>query len=197
MVLIHLFEKLVTMHPLWSYGIILIGMILEGDVVIVVSGVLSHVGVLHIVPTLSMIILGAVLKTIGWYSLGLLIKRMFPQSKVLKYIERKVLYLLPHFSTKPFWSVFTSKFMYGLNHAVMIFSGYTGISFRQFAKAEIISTFFWIVLLFPLGLFFSYAAFSFTHDLRFVLLIIFGFIFGVLLLHRFLGQIIEYFQAEN
>jgi membrane protein DedA with SNARE-associated domain len=196
MVLIHLFEKLVTMHPLWSYGVILIGMILEGDVVLVVSGVLSHVGVLHVVPTLSVLVLGAVLKTIVWYSLGVLIKYLFPNSTVLKYIERKVLYLLPHFPEKPFWSVFTSKFMYGLNHAVMIFSGYTGISFREFAKAEIISTFCWIVILFPLGLFFSYAAFSFTHDLRFVLLILFGFVFGILIVHRFLGQIIEYFQAK-
>ena len=76
----------------------------------------------------------------------------------MKYIEERVFNFMPHFDRKPFWSIFISKFIMGVNYLVIIFSGYKKINYKTYLKAEFFSTIIWAPLLLTIGYFFSYTA---------------------------------------
>jgi membrane protein DedA with SNARE-associated domain len=72
---------------------------------------------------------------------------------------------MPHFKQKPFWSIFISKFIMGVNNIVIIFSGYQKIDFRKYLKAEFFSTIIWVPILLSVGYFFSYTAIHVSREI--------------------------------
>ena len=107
------------------------------------------------------------------YNFGAYLGRKYPDSGFLKYIERKIIYFLPHFREKPFWSIVLSKFIYGVNNAALIFAGYAKANFKTYLKAEMLSSLVWLGAMLWLGLFFSSTALSISHSFdNFILLII-------------------------
>lgn len=164
--IVNTLTQLVSDHTLIAYLFIFFGILIEGELVLIATGVLAHVGVLPAYPTLFIGFLGAIGKTALGYYTGSLLGQHFPHNLILKYSEHKVLSLLPRFRERPFWSIFISKFVYGINNLVIIFAGYTKAQFKIYIKAEILSTAIWVPLIFSLGYFFSHTAFSITRDIK-------------------------------
>lgn len=168
-VLNHLVENNLTL----AYVLIFLGLIFEGEIVVITTGVLSSLGALDFWVSLSFILAGGIVKTFGGYYLGVLLHRKCNQHRFFKYLEKRVLYFMPRFKEKPFWSIFISKFVMGTNYLVVIFSGYHKINFKTFLKADIFSTIIWAPLLLSLGFFFSQTALSYTKEIgRFSLVIL-------------------------
>ena len=164
---------LVEHHQVLAYVLIFIGLIFEGEVVLISTGILSHLGALNVWFALFFILSGGLLKTILGYYLGVLIHKKWNKTKFLEYIEKRVLNIMPHFNQKPFWSIFISKFIFGVNHMVIIFSGYEKINYKKYLTAEISATIIWAPLLLILGYFFSYTALHVSKEIwRFSLVIL-------------------------
>ena len=184
-------------HQMMVYGFVLFSIIIEGEVALIVLGILAHTRIIPVEVALALAVVGATIKTILGYAIGKGIKKYIPQNKIFDFIEKRVLVVFPHFTEKPFWSLFFSKFVYGLNHFTIIFAGYTGSKLKTYITAEIISSIAWITIMFGIGFFFSQAAFAFSHDLKKVALYLLLGIIAFLLIERIVGFVIEYFESEE
>ena len=120
---VSLFSSFVHTHPAFAYGFLFLCVFWEGELTLITAGILCHLGIFSVPETLVVATLAATLKTLIGYKVGFYLGTSFPNSKLLKFFEKKVLYFLPRFRERPFWSIFVSKFIYGVNNAALIFAG--------------------------------------------------------------------------
>lgn len=187
-------NHLVERHQVWTYLLIFLVTIVEGEIIGISSGILILLGALNVWIVFPALFLGGMAKTLLGYSIGLFLQKKFNGNRFFNYVERKVLTFMPRFKEKPFWSIFVSKFIIGLNHLVIIFSGYKKISFKTFMKAEVLSTAIWVPEMIFLGYFFSYAAFHISKRLSEFTLIIVLFIIGFFIFDKMISLLYEVFE---
>ncbi|MFA5095236.1 MAG: hypothetical protein WC447_01050 [Candidatus Paceibacterota bacterium] len=194
---VQVLNQLVGEHQVLAYLIIFIGLIFEGEIIVITAGVLSHLGILDFWLSFSFILAGGAVKTFFGYYLGVFLYKKYNQCNFLKYLEKRVLYFVPRFKQKPFWSIFISKFIMSVNYWVIVFSGYLKINLRTFLKAELFSTIIWAPLLLCLGYFFSQTALSFSKEIGKFSMAIFAFLVIFLLFDKLVAfsyRIFEYFK---
>ncbi len=189
-----LLSQLVEHHELIVYFFIFLGLIIEGEFVLISIGILLHLGAMDLAVTLPVIIAGVVSKTLLGYYLGAFLNKTWKHTRMLKYLEKRVMSVLPSFKKKPFWSIFASKFILGVNNVVIIFSGYQRINFNKYLKAEFLSTLVWAPLMLFVGSFFSYAALNFSHEIWRFSLIVLVLVLVFITLDKFIGWIYEVFE---
>ena len=185
---------LVENHQILAYVVIFLGLIFEGEVVVITTGVLAYLGALDFTLSLVFIFTGSFVKTFVLYYLGEILNKKFSYNKFFQYIERRVLYFMPRFEQKPFWSIFLSKFIMGTNYLVILFSGYKKISLETFLKAEIISTIIWAPALLSLGFFFSQTAISISKEIGKFSLVIFGLVIVFLLFDKIVSSLYTFYE---
>jgi membrane protein DedA with SNARE-associated domain len=143
---------------------------------------------------------GGAVKTFGGYYLGELIHKYWNNNNFLKHVEKRVHYLMPHFKEKPFWSIWLSQFIMGVNYLVIIFCGYNKVNYKTYLKADLSSTLVWAPLLLSLGYFFGQTALSFSKEIsRFSLIILILIIIFLLFdkLVAYFYSFLLYFKKEN
>ena len=161
---VNILKHLVEDYQLLVYLFIFLGLIIEGELILLSTGVLLHLGALDFFPVILFIFLGLVAKTFVGYRIGRTLHNKWNHTKLLKYIEKRVSSVMPHFKERPFWSIFISKFIMGVNNVVIIFAGYKNINFRKYLEAELFSTFTWAPALISLGYFFSFTAIGVSRE---------------------------------
>ena len=192
--------RLVEHHQILVYGVIYLGLIFEGEFVVISAGILSHLGALNLYFSLLFILLGSLSKTFLGYALGEFLYKKFNNHKFFRYIQKRVYSVLPRFKTKPFWSIFISKFIIYANNITIIFSGYEKIDYKKFLKAEISATVIWAPVLLSLGYFFSYTALHVSREIwKFLLVVLILFIIFILFdkLVSWLYELFEEFYDEK
>ncbi len=191
---VNLITFFVDHHQFLAYVIIFLGLIFEGEVVVISAGILAHLGALNFWFALLFILVGGLTKTFIGYHIGKMIHDRWHETKFLKYIEKRVLNIMPHFNQKPFWSIFISKFIFGINNMVIIFSGYEKIDFKKYLKAEVSATLTWAPLLLSLGYFFSYTALHVSKEIWRFSLVILVLMISFFLFDKLVGWIYEVFE---
>lgn len=197
---INLLTRVVEHHQVLTYAIIFLGLIFEGEVIVISTGVLAHLGALNPWFSLMFIFFGAFAKTFVGYALGKFLYKKYHHNGFFRYIQKRVYNILPKFKTRPFWSIFISKFIVSANNIVIIFSGYEKINYKQFLKAEIYATLIWAPVLLSLGYFFSYTALNVSRDIwQFLAVVLVLFIIFVLFdkLVTWLYELFEEFYDEQ
>ena len=194
---VNLLTRLVENHQIIAYGIIFLGLLLEGEFFLISTGILMHLGALNIYITLIVVLLGGLSKTFIGYALGEFLFKLFNHHKFFKYIQKRVYSILPRFKTKPFWSIFISKFIIGANNIVIIFSGYEKIDYRKFLKAEISATMVWAPLMLLLGYFFSYTALNISRDIWKFLIVVISLYIIFILFDKLVSWIYELFEEPD
>ena len=190
---VQILNHLVANNQVLAYLLIFLIVILEGEIIVISTGILVHLGAFTFFSALVLILFGAFCKTFLGYHIGGLIHNKWNKTKFVKYIEKRVYNIMPYFNQKPFWSIFISKFII-MNHVVMIYSGYKKIDYKKYLKAEIISTLIWAPVLLALGYFFSYTALHVSREIwRFSFLVLI-FIIGFVFLDKFIIWIYELFE---
>jgi len=185
---------LVGHYQALAYLFIFVGLIFEGEFFIIFSGILAHIGALNFFYTLAFILLGGFTKTLLGYQIGRLIHDKWHEAKFLKHIEKRVQNVMPRFKEKPFWSIFVSKFIMGLNHVVIIYAGFLKVDYKKYLKAEIFSTVIWAPLLLYIGYLFGYTALSISKEIWKFSLIVLLLVIGFILLDKLTGKIYELFE---
>lgn len=194
---INLLISLVGDHQVLAYILIFLGIILEGEFFLIFTGILTHLGGLNLYITLFVVLSGGLSKTFIGYALGEFLFKIFNHHKFFKYIQKRVYSILPRFKTKPFWSIFISKFIIGANNIVIIFSGYEKINYRKFLKAEISATMIWAPLMLLLGYFFSYTALNISRDIWKFLIVVISFYVIFILFDKLVSWIYELFEEPD
>ena len=186
-----LLSSFVAMHSVLAYGVLFLCVLWEGEITLIMTGIFVHLGVLSAPLAVAVVIVAAIAKTILGYRLGQFLRRKFPHSRFLKILEKRVLYFLPQFRKRPFWSIVVSKFIYGVNNAVLVFAGYVRADFKTYCLAEFISSAVWFGSMFMLGLFFSQTALAISHNVRNFSMLILLFIIGFMIVLKVINLIIE------
>src|SRR3989344_2224728 len=181
---VQILNNLIGDYQTLTYILIFFGLIFEGEMIVITTGVLSHLGALDFLSSLSFILAGGMTKTLGGYYLGGWLYKKYNRHCFFQYLEKRVFYFMPRFKQKPFWSIFVSKFIIGVNYLVIIFCGYQKINLKTYLKAEILSTIIWAPLLLSLGFFFSHTALSLSKEIGRFSLFIFIFLVVFLLFDK-------------
>jgi membrane protein DedA with SNARE-associated domain len=190
-------SQFVQMHEFWAHIVLMVGVVIEGELVLIIAGILAHLHGWPFPVAFFFGFLGAMLKTILGFGIGRGLKLKYPTSPFLGFLEKKIHFFLPYFKQKPFWSIFVSKFIYGVNHLTLIFAGFVRIRFRTYFYAELASSVIWVLGLISVGYFFSHTALNISRDFRKFTLIIFGFFVAFIALQRFLIFIYQIFEEAK
>jgi membrane protein DedA with SNARE-associated domain len=162
---VNLLVGLVENHQVLAYIAICVGLIFEGELFLITTGILLHLGALSFIPALFFVFLGLLCKTFAGYHIGIALHNKWKHTKLLKHIEKRISSVMPHFKERPFWSIFVSKFIMGINNVVIIFSGYHKIDFKKYLKAEFLSSIIWVPALISLGYLFSHTAINISREI--------------------------------
>lgn len=184
------FISTISEHRHWGYVILFLGMIVEGEFVLMSAGVLAHIGALNIGNVFLTAYAGVIVNDIVWYNLGVYLKEKHNHRWPIRWMENKTARFLINTKEKPFKAMFISKFIAGLSHSTLLLLGFLKINFSYFLKVQILISFLWTLCFLALGFLFGFAAFSFSHRLHKFLFIAFVLIISVLLVNRILRRFI-------
>lgn len=192
MLSIRFIEHFVEAHAFYAYIFLFLGVVIEGEIAVILAGIFSHLGSLDPFIAFSYVLLGGITKSFIGYGIGDYLNKRHSHRPILNTIEKKISYFLPRFTEKPFWSIFASRFfIFGLNWFTLVYSGYKGVNKKLYLKAEALSLLSWSVVMLSVGYFFSFTALSISHDFRKFLGIIFIFFIGFFLLEKLVAMTIE------
>lgn len=138
-------------HYYWAYLALFILMFIEGEGALMLYGFLSRLGYFNFYVLLFFAIVFIALGDIIWYFLGL---KFWKGAKM--FVNWK--FFFPVYNTLKFGfknhqkeTIFISKFIYGLNHAVIFAAGATKINFKKFLKINISSAIVFAAVFLALG----------------------------------------------
>lgn len=140
-----------------TYGLlaVFIGVALEGDATMILSGVSSHLELLGFFHVVLVGIAGAWTGDTLVYLVGRFAGSAFNRKGRMESPSEKIQAFTRRFGV---WSIFASRFVYGTRVVTMAFWGYHRLSFMKYAIVEFISCCMWATLLGGLGYFFSKSA---------------------------------------
>jgi len=195
---INFIHSFVEAHAIIVYAIIVLGVLIEGEIMVLFSGIFCYLGSLNPFFTLISIVIGGALKSILGYTIGYFLQKHHSHKPFLCSIERRISYFLPRFIERPFWSIFLSRFLIlGIGWFTVLFSGYKKIPLRIYIKAESFSLALWSVGVLILGYFFGYTALFISRDLRNFLGVILVFFILFFILEKILAFFIELFNNKH
>jgi len=194
---INLIRHFVEAHAVIGYALIIAGILLEGEIVVILAGICAHLGSLNPFIAFLAVIIGGSLKSFFGYSLGFYLQEKHAHQPFLNKIERRISYFLPHFKDRQFSSIFLSRFLIlGVGWFTLIFSGYKKVPLKTYIKAEASSLFIWAVGFLYLGFFLSLTALSISRDVRNFLGIILVFFVAFFALERIISVFIGFFERK-
>lgn len=156
---------------LWKplgYFIIFLGMIFEGDLMLFTVYMLAFSGIMSLSMVTLTVFTGVFCGDIFWYWLGTKIYASTNNvGKIGSWIMSVVKPFDNHLHKRPFKTIFLSKFVYGIHHAILVRAGSLDISLKSFIKTDILSNALWIATIAGLA-YFSRASISLAaHYIKF------------------------------
>jgi membrane protein DedA with SNARE-associated domain len=140
------FLAFLLLHPVSAYTALFFGMIIEGDLVLFTAGFLAHTGVLHLGPTLIVLLAGTILGDSLWYLLG---TTDTDRNKFLNWLGRSVDFagkkIDAHVQERTFRTLLISKFIYGVHHFVLVRAGRLRVPFKRFFRDDAIGSAIWVL----------------------------------------------------
>lgn len=185
------------LHANLIYLLIALGVIIEGEIAVILAGIFAHLGSLDVFTVLAVVIFTGAIKSVLGYSLGYYLQKNRADLPFICKIESKVHLFFPRFNERPFWSIFLSRFLiFGIYWFALIFAGFTKTKLKTFIRAEILSLISWSVVMLSLGYFFSQTAISISRDFRNFFGMMLLFFIGFFILEKVLGFIVKLFENK-
>jgi membrane protein DedA with SNARE-associated domain len=198
MLTINFIRHFVEAHAFMAYVFIFLGVVFEGEIVVILAGIFTYLGSLNIITSGVAVVLGGVSKSAIGYAIGYYLQKHHSHRTFLKKIEARMTYFLPRFTERPFWSIFISRFfILGMNWFALIFSGYKKVNIKTYIRAEASSLVVWMTVMFSLGYSFSYAALAVSRDIRKFLGFLLLFFVLFFIIRKFIAFFIEVSGKTN
>lgn len=151
-----------------QYGIyaVLVLCTFEGDITLLISGVMAHSGAFGPYSFLKVVIAGVsggvIGDTIGYF-VGRVFRETIKDYRFFRMAQPRIERLIEKFGG---YSVIISKYIYGLRVALVVANGMGNMPFGRFLFLDIISCSIWVLLLSGAGYFFSGAITSVIGDFQ-------------------------------
>lgn len=188
----------VEVHAIIVYLVILLGVIIEGEIVVIFAGIFSHLGSVNVLIAFVAVFVGGALKSFLGYVTGFFLNKHHSHRPFMSKIERRISYFLPRFKDKPFWSIFISRFfILGIGWFTIIYAGYKKVPLKMYARAEAFSLILWSIGVLAIGYFFSYTALSISRDVRKFIGIILIFFILFFIAEKMIALFVELFSTEE
>lgn len=143
-----LFHLVGSLYP-WSYLLVFVLMIVEGEAPLFVIAFFVEQNVLAFLPTLFFVISGVIIGDLLWYQLGAHLHRK--NSKFAKLIKHITAPFERHLTARPGLTIFISKFFYGVNHALIARTGMIGMEPKFLMKYDVPAAIAWVFVIGGLG----------------------------------------------
>ncbi len=165
------FLSLIDQWHILGYAAVFIGLILEGDTVLFIAAFLTHQGLFDIWYLLLTVFSSVIIGDILWYIVG------YHTRDSRFWLFRWAHGIGRHFdrylTKRPLYTIFISKFTYGVHHLILMRAGVVNISLKDFIRKDIIATLVWVAIVGGLGYF---SGFSFYLLRRYIRLTEIGFL---------------------
>ncbi|MBX4198415.1 DedA family protein [Candidatus Parcubacteria bacterium] len=159
-----LLDLVATSKPL-VYALIFLGMIFEGEVILLTAIFLVAQGLLALFPVLITVAIGLMIGDTMWYFVG---SHLLARIRILNFIIRKLTSpVRTQIERRPAFIIFTSKFASGIHHAILMQAGFMKMDFKKYMKIVSIGNISWIIVMGSLGYFFSASFQVLKHIVRY------------------------------
>jgi membrane protein DedA with SNARE-associated domain len=142
------------------YLLILLGMLLEGELVVFGAAFLVNRDAISWLPTLIIVLIGTWGGNLLWYLLGRH-QNLWP-AFIRKIANRVSAPLDDHLRRRPFHTILMTKFTYGLHRAVLLRAGAIGLPLRTFIRSDLFAGALWLSVVAAV-VYFSSFSLSFLH----------------------------------
>lgn len=174
-----------------GYVSLAIGIFLEGDAVLFTAGFLSHQGLFDPVFMFLWLLLGSTIGDVAWYQLGAWLE---PKNNwLVRWLKTVTNPLGPHLLERPKRSLFISKFLYGVNHAILAKAGALGMPLADLMRKDLPGNIAWIIIVGGLGYASSAGVVHLGRSLRYAEM---GLLLGIILLMS-ISRIFTYFFKKK
>lgn len=160
-------EDLIREYGLWA---VFFGVMIEGDLTLLLAGVLAHYGLFSFSEALLTGTLGGFVGDVISYLIGYRGKEWIKNSHFYQRAQPQLERLSARFGI---YSIFLVKYVYGLRTASAVFWGFAHMRFRRFGPLTLASCALWTLVLVGSGYFFSGAIEVIIGEVRRVGLILF------------------------
>lgn len=137
----------------FSYGILFLWSILEGEIGLALAGFLAHEGSLRYEYIVIIAVCGALLGDVALFLTGYFFKNRV--ETWLHNYERKVQRIWQWFERYGVWVIIFERFIYGTHIPALLVIGMSGLRFGKFLFFDILGVIFWAVSFTALGYFFG------------------------------------------
>ncbi len=181
------------MHEVFGYALLFLGLIIEGEIAVIVAGIFAYLGWFSFPVAYMVAIGGGLAKACIAYSLGRYANNKIGSRQWVLSIEQRILSFFPRFETRPFWSIWISRFfILGVHFFTMVFSGLRKVPFSTVLKADILSLVPWVAIMMTIGYTLGYTALTVTEDIRVASLIIFFSVITYVIIQKSLRAFYEF-----
>lgn len=126
------FQQLLIQYGLFA---VLVGSAFEGDITLVLAGVVAHLGIFAFPLAVAAGALGSLAGDCAWYSLGRFREPHIRESRFYRRVGPTIERLAGRLGP---WQLLAARFVYGTKSASMIFWGLHGLPFRRFLLIDIV-----------------------------------------------------------
>jgi membrane protein DedA with SNARE-associated domain len=148
----HLLEEILEHYGLFAVFFI---SIFEGDVILVLAGVVSHLGFFTPFEAFVASWSGLLIGDCGWYYVGRSLSTKVQNSSLYRRMWPRIQFLSGKWGV---WEILAARFVYGSRTASMIFWGVQKLKLLQFVCIDLIGCTLWTTLLITLGFYLSRSA---------------------------------------
>mgnify|MGYP003289612125 FL=1 len=150
---------------LTRYGLLALFVLaaVEGDVTLILAGVVSHLGIFNLLPAICVGTVGAFAGDCVWYWVGRSRSTSIRRSWLYRRMGGGAEQLAQRFGV---WEIIAARFVYGTRIASVLFWGIQQLPFVRFAALDLIGCVLWAVVFSSLGYFLSGSAAALIGDVR-------------------------------
>ncbi len=177
-------------HRVLSYIIISLGVLVEGEVVLLLAGVLSHRGYLDIFDTIFIAFLAAIVHDLIYWLIGKKLAES-KKEKILFIDSKKIKGFLEKSKNGSGLYIFISKFAWSLNRIVLVASGFIKTPPKELLRYSLPACLVWSITFVSLGYIFAFETDVFKKDIKTAAILISGFIVFVVILENLLRRQIK------
>lgn len=142
-------NMLLWWHPL-GYVLAFLLMIFEGDLALLLIAFLTHEGLFSLPLMIIAVYAGLLVGDSIWYYIGEHLGKR-ANGRFAKWVEHIAGPFDERILKKPFTTLLFAKFTYGFHRALIIRSGWIGLSYRTFLLSNIVAGGLWMLMVGALG----------------------------------------------
>lgn len=178
-------------HRIIAYALIFIGLFIEGEVVLILAGILVKNGNITFITTFGIAFIATIIHDIFFYQIGTKLAKT-GRKKFLFFNLEKIKSFLDGIHKIDYYHIFISKFGFSTNRFVLIAAGYMNkMSLEKLVKYSIPADFLWSLIFISLGVLFAEGTSILKKDLKIFAISVTIFLVAIIVIKKLIQKAIK------